>query len=124
MARKKVQWYRLKHVRVPVPLFLAVLMVVVFVGWRLLSIQQDGLAALHATVVQASEMYAAEQKAVSELAQKVNLASSDEFIANEARTKYGYLAPGEIRYVVTNPEVLWGEGGVPMPTENPAPGLP
>lgn len=119
MARKRVAWYRLKHVRVPVPLFLSVLMVVVFVGWRLLAVQRDGLEALHATVVQANELYAAEQKAVSELAQKLQLTSQDTFIANEARTKYGYLSPGEIRYVVTNPEVLWDNYTVPPAETTP-----
>jgi len=45
----------------------------------------------------------------------VRLAASDNFIANEARTKYGYIFPGEIRFVVTNPEVLG------LPAASPAP---
>ncbi|NLB38356.1 MAG: hypothetical protein GX810_03790, partial [Clostridiales bacterium] len=58
-------------------------------------------------------------RSVSELSQKLQLTTRDDFIANEARTKYGYLSPGEIRYVVTNPEVLWDNYTVPPPEANP-----
>ena len=49
------------------------------------------------------------------LSEKVRLAASDSFIANEARTQYGYIFPGEIRFVVTDPEVL----GLPPATSAP-----
>jgi cell division protein FtsB len=50
---------------------------------------------------------------------KIEQAGSDEFIANEARTKYGFLADGEIRFIITNPSVLWGEEGPPPGWKNP-----
>ena len=40
-------------------------------------------------------------------------AGSDSFIENQARTMYGYMMPDEIRLVITNPEALYGEQGVP-----------
>ena len=40
-------------------------------------------------------------------------AGSDSFIENQARTVYGYMMPDEIRLVITNPEALYGEQGVP-----------
>jgi len=119
MARRRWAWYRLKRVRISTPLFLAMLMVVVFVGWRLLMVQQSGLEALHATVVQANEMYTREQDALIELAQRLELSKTEEFIANEARTKHGFLVPGEIRYVVVNPEVLWDNNTPPPADDTP-----
>ena len=35
-------------------------------------------------------------------------AETDAYVENEARTKYGYMRRGEIRFVITNPEVLYG----------------
>lgn len=39
--------------------------------------------------------------------------TSDSFIESQARSKYGYMLPNEIRLVITNPEELYGEQGVP-----------
>ena len=46
---------------------------------------------------------------------KISLASvgSDAYIENQARTVYGYMMPDEIRLVISNPETLYGEEGVP-----------
>ena len=35
-------------------------------------------------------------------------ANTDAFIENQARTLYGYMDPDDIRFVITNPEVLYG----------------
>lgn len=35
------------------------------------------------------------------------------FIENQARTEYGFMKPDEIRFVITNPEALYGTEGVP-----------
>lgn len=48
------------------------------------------------------------EKEEKNLRDKVDLSKSDSFIENEARTRYGYLKPGEIRFVITNPEALYG----------------
>lgn len=38
---------------------------------------------------------------------------SDAYIESQARTVYGYMMPDEIRLVISNPETLYGEEGVP-----------
>ncbi|MEG1471293.1 MAG: septum formation initiator family protein [Clostridia bacterium] len=38
---------------------------------------------------------------------------TDAFIENQARTVYGYMKPNEIRFVITNPEALYGGEEVP-----------
>lgn len=42
---------------------------------------------------------------------ELSVAGTDAYIENEARTRYGYLKPGELRFVITNPEVLYSTGG-------------
>ena len=38
---------------------------------------------------------------------------TDAYIENQARMQYGYMKPDEMRFVITNPEVLYGPGGIP-----------
>ncbi len=42
---------------------------------------------------------------------ELSAADTDAYIENEARTRYGYLKPGELRFVITNPEALYTTGG-------------
>lgn len=42
---------------------------------------------------------------------ELSIAGTDAYIENEARTRYGYLKPGELRFVITNPEALYSTGG-------------
>ena len=44
------------------------------------------------------------------LAAELNVADTDAYIENQARTRYGYLKPGELRFVITNPEALYSSG--------------
>lgn len=62
---------------------------------------------------QKKEMLSREKQELKKWEDKVNEAGTREFIAAEARTKYGYINEGEIRFVVTNPQVLWGPEGIP-----------
>ncbi len=45
----------------------------------------------------------------SALQQELAIAGTSDYIAEKARTLYGYLLPGEIRFKVSNPEALYGE---------------
>lgn len=38
---------------------------------------------------------------------------TDAFIENQARTEYSYMKPDEIRFVIDNPEALFGDGEIP-----------
>lgn len=45
------------------------------------------------------------------LEREIALAGTDAYIENLARTQYGFLKPGEIRFEITNPEVLYETAG-------------
>ncbi|MEA5014455.1 MAG: septum formation initiator family protein [Candidatus Limiplasma sp.] len=47
------------------------------------------------------------------LKETLDLVGTEAFIENRARTMYGYMKPDEIRFVITNPEVLYGSENVP-----------
>ena len=47
----------------------------------------------------------------SELKSTLASADTDAFIENQARTLYDYMKPDEIRFVITNPEALYGTDG-------------
>jgi cell division protein FtsB len=53
---------------------------------------------------------AALQNEKQDLETELSAAGTDAYIENEARTRYGYLKPGELRFVITNPEALYGDG--------------
>jgi Septum formation initiator len=43
------------------------------------------------------------------LEKEIGLAGTDPYIENLARTQYGFLKPGEIRFEITNPEALYSD---------------
>ncbi len=47
------------------------------------------------------------------LKETLEMAGTEAFIENQARTLYGYMKPDEIRFVITNPEALYGTENVP-----------
>ncbi len=49
------------------------------------------------------------------LKETLEMVDTEAFIENQARTMYGYMRPDEIRFVITNPEVLYGSEGAPAP---------
>lgn len=59
--------------------------------------------------VRLTELQAEQAKLQSDL----QLVGTDSFIENQARTMYGYMMPDEIRFVITNPEALYGDEGIP-----------
>ncbi|MHC1787253.1 MAG: hypothetical protein AB9880_09365 [Christensenellales bacterium] len=120
MARKRTAFYRLRYVQVPGLALLTLLMMVVAVFSLINSRLDAGISRLRGMVEEAGYVTDLKQKELQELQLRLEMAGTDDFIANEARTQYGYLSPGEIRFVVTNPEALWGAEGVPTPT----PGAP
>ncbi|MGI6214949.1 MAG: FtsB family cell division protein [Christensenellales bacterium] len=54
----------------------------------------------------------------NKLREQLELSKNDSYIANIARTEYGFLADGEIRFVITNPLALWGPEGPPEEFKN------
>ncbi len=53
------------------------------------------------------------QNEQAELKTTLEAVGSDSFIENQARTMYGYMMPNEIRFVITNPEALYGDDEIP-----------
>lgn len=51
------------------------------------------------------------EKEKKDLEESILLSQTDAFIENEARTKYGYLKPGEIRFEILNPDALYEDYG-------------
>lgn len=49
----------------------------------------------------------------ADLKTQLETVGTDAFIENQARTMYGYMMPDEIRFVITNPEALYGENEIP-----------
>ena len=88
---------------------LVMLLVALFVVYYIISSAMGG---------QMNAMLAEEQSQILELQalarmgreieMEIHNAETDAYIENEARTKYGYMRRGEIRFVITNPEVLYG----------------
>jgi cell division protein FtsB len=48
------------------------------------------------------------EKKVNSLQTTLVALGTDSFIENQARTLYGYMKSDELRFVITNPEVLYG----------------
>ena len=109
--------YLLRYRQVPWYLGLALCGAVVLIGALLAGRYDQGIARMRALVRQASDLALQKEEDALRLAALVQVARTDQFIIQEARTKYGYVFPGEIRFVVTNPEVL----GITAPTPTPAP---
>lgn len=115
MAKGKNHLYRLRYVQVPGIVVLTAVLAVIAVFSLINARLDSGISQLRGLVDEAGYLTAMKQKEVQELALKLEMAGTDDFIANEARTQYGYLAPGEIRFIVVNKEALWGDTSPAQP---------
>lgn len=107
--------WRLAQKRVPYYVLAIAFVAILLMGWVWSENHNHEIDRLMASIEMANEQVFAKERENLKLDERVRLAASDNFIANEARTKYGYIFPGEIRFVVTNPEVLG------LPAASPAP---
>lgn len=53
----------------------------------------------------------------SDMQKELAIKDTDAYIREKARTMFRYLSPGEILFVVENPEALYDEGEMPQETE-------
>ena len=51
----------------------------------------------------------------AELEVQAQTVGTDSFVENQARTLYGYIMPDEVRFVIDNPEALYGDESIPSP---------
>ena len=112
--KRRGSLYKLRAVRLPCYGVAAACIAVLIMGWVVAGNMDRGIEDLRLQIDQADDLVFARERDILRLTEQVRLASTDQFIASEARTKYGYLFPGEIRFVVTNPEVL----GLPPREDN------
>ncbi len=107
--------WRLGQRRVPLYGLVIACCAIILMGWIMAENYNRDILRLQAQIDAANEQVFAKERDNLKLAERVRLAASDAFIANEARTQYGYIFPGEIRFVVTNPEVLGLSPASPAP---------
>ncbi len=112
MARKR-PLYKLRYIQVPAIAVVAAMLLVVAVFTIINNRLSQGIELLSGQVSDGNYAVSMKNKEVAQMAEKLQLASTDDFIATEARTQHGFLSEGEIRFVVVNPEVLWGEEARP-----------
>ncbi len=120
--RRPITARRFLDVRIRWHTLVIVCVMILLMGWVLSRQYDEGIARMRAIVDEADDLVFEKERDILRMAEQVRLAQTDQFIANEARTKYGYLFPGEIRFVVQNPEVL----GLPTraPEASPPPQTP
>lgn len=111
--RKSARRQRRRARRVPLVAVLAAVFVVLATGSMLNKKAEQEVKTRQAQLANARYEMELLKKRRDELKNQLAQAATDDFIATEARTKYGYLSDGEIRFVVTNPSVLWGPEGPP-----------
>lgn len=95
--------------RVPLVAVIAAVFVLVAMGSMLNSKLDAQVRDREAQLANARFELDMQNKKRDDLKNMLDLAATEEFIATEARTKYGFLADGEIRFVITNSYVLWGD---------------
>ena len=72
------------------------------------------VAELNDTYESSSLRLAALKDQRTELKNTLDTVGTDAFIENQARTLYGYMMPGEMRFVIKNPEALHGGQTIEM----------
>lgn len=95
--------------RISWPLLLAVLAAV----GLLFALKNDGIRAsteqMDKEVSQSRVQLSSVQRVNMDLKAELAMVDTDEYIESQARLR-GYLKPGELRFVITNPEALYGSG--------------
>ena len=104
------------HKKVRLFTVLAAAFVIVASGLMIMNRMDDDIRALEDVATEARIRQLAMEQENGELAQELRNKDSDAYIIEKARTLYSYLMPGEIRFVVDNPEVLYDED---QPTPSP-----
>lgn len=86
-----------------------VLFAVVACGALVLRAQKGDIATLEQSVKDTRLRQVEAESELSALQYELSISDKEYYIAQRARSLYGYLSPGEIRFKVTNPEALYGE---------------
>lgn len=88
--------------------------VIVACGLMAMNRMDQDISALRDTARETRLRQLAVETQKSDMQKELAVKDSDSYIRELARSQYGYLMPGEIRFVVVNPEVLYEGGEVPQ----------
>lgn len=94
-----------KHGRMHPVLFLCILFVIIAIGGMMISSERQQVAAMHDKVTDLSILKAQLEDQKRDLEYEISIAETDEYIIAKAR-EYGYMMPGELLFVIKNPEAL------------------
>jgi cell division protein FtsB len=95
-------------VRVRIVAVFCVFAVIVIAFSFLFINQQSTIKTLDQRYTEALSYHQYMENRKSSLQETLGDLDTDAFIENIARTKYGYMKSDELRFVITNPEVLYG----------------
>ena len=86
-----------------------VIVIVITVGFTYLFFQRKStMKRLDEQYIEALSYHQYLEKKESTLRETLNMMGTDAFIESLARNLYGYMKADEIRFVITNPEELYG----------------
>lgn len=86
-----------------------VIVIVITIGFTFLFFQKKNtMKRLDEQYVEALSYHQYLENKESSLRETLSIMGTDAFIENVARTLYGYMKADEIRFVITNPEELYG----------------
>ena len=90
---------------------LIVVMILIAAGCLILAISMQQQAnALRDDIAVARLEKSNLQREGTAIQQEISISGTDAYIEAKARDTQGYLMPGEIQFVITNPEALYGTG--------------
>ena len=98
--------------RVSVGPFIALVVCAVGAFAYLLAGINDKITEMENIYAQRRVELSARQTEQGELENVLMIVDTDAFVEREARTQHGFMRADEIRFVISNPEVLYGEEGV------------
>ena len=91
------------------PLYLVLaLFVIISIGYMMIDSVYSDTDALRVSVTDLSVSREEMAKERDKLQNEVSIAETDDYIIAKARQLYGYMMPGEMRFIIKNPEALYG----------------
>lgn len=90
------------------------LFVIICVGIMMINSVRDDTERLRVRVTDLSISREKMARERDKLQSEVSIAETDDYIIAKARQLYGYMMPGEMRFVIKNPEALYGGQTIEM----------
>lgn len=101
---------RLLSLRVRPLVLVCILFVIIAIGSMMVGSMRDDTAILAERMADIRIARDNVLKERNQLSSELEVANTDDYIIAKARQLYGYMMPGELLFVVKNPEALYGSG--------------